>query len=238
MGRMASMIAHDLRNPLSSVKMTLQILKKHPDPKGSKEANELRQIALEQILYMEEILSDMLTYSRPDALKPEWITVDKVIDSATGLVQRTISDYGVNLTLHYQPGLPTLYADATKLRQVFSNLITNAAQATQDQPDPQIEIHAMVHLGSEGTGIRIEIIDNGSGISPKDRDKIFEPFFTTHAKGTGLGLAIVKRILDQHHAHIQLQPNQPQGVCVVVELPIRIKSTHESTQIDSKSISR
>ena len=235
-GRMASMIAHDLRNPLSSVKMTLQILKKHPDPSSSKEADELRQIALEQIRYMEEILSDMLSYTRPDAIKPEWVAIEKVIDSAIGLVQRTISDYGVTLTTHYQPGLPTLYADATKLRQIFSNLITNAAQATQDQPNPQIEISAMIHLGSEGTGIRIEIIDNGSGIASRDRERLFEPFFTTHAKGTGLGLAIVKRILDQHHAHIELQPNPPQGTCSVVVLPIRIKPTKESSQTNSKSL--
>lgn len=236
LGRMASMVAHDLRNPLSSVKMTLQILKKHPDPSSSKEASELREIALEQIRYMEEILSDMLTFSRPDALKPEWITVDKVIDSAIGLAQRALKDHDVTLTTHYQPGLPTLYADATKLRQVFSNLITNAAQASHDQIDPQVEINAMVHLGEEGTGIHIEISDNGSGISAKDKDKLFEPFFTTHAKGTGLGLAIVKRILDQHHAHIELQPRQPQGTCVAIELPIRINPTDESTQADSERV--
>ncbi len=236
MGRMASMIAHDLRNPLSSVKMTLQILKKHPDPSSSKEADELRQIALEQIRYMEEILSDMLSYTRPDALKPEWLAIEKVIDSAIGLVQRTLSDYNINLTTHYQPGLPTLYADATKLRQIFSNLITNAAQATRDQPDPQVEISAMIHLGSEGTGIRIEITDNGSGIASKDRERLFEPFFTTHAKGTGLGLAIVQQILGQHQAQITLQPNLPQGTRCVVVLPIRIKSTRESGQTGSKSL--
>jgi len=237
LGRMASMVAHDLRNPLSSVKMTLQILKKHPDPTSSEEAGELREIALEQIRYMEDILSDMLTFSRPDAPKPEWITVNKVIDSAIGLAQRILNDHNVALTTHYQPGLPTLYADANKLRQVFSNLITNAAQATQDQVDPQVEISAMVHLGSEGTGILIEICDNGSGISAKDEEKLFEPFFTTHAKGTGLGLAIVKRILDQHHAYIELQPRHPQGTRVVVELPTRINPIHETTQTDLESIS-
>jgi len=219
MGRMASMIAHDLRNPLSSVKMTLQILDKQPGNESSNEASELRQIALEQIRYMEDILSDMLTYSRPDALNPEWITIDKVLESASGLAQRQLDQHRVKLSVHYQPGLPTFHGDANKLRQVFSNLITNAAQATEKTPDPRVSVEAMVHLGPGGTGVRVEICDNGCGVDPAEGDKLFEPFYTTRAKGTGLGLAIVKRILDQHQASIDLYANEPRGSCIVVVLP-------------------
>ncbi|HDN69249.1 MAG TPA: PAS domain S-box protein, partial [Gammaproteobacteria bacterium] len=106
MGRMASMIAHDLRNPLSSVKMTLQILGKKADPAASIDTPELCQISLEQIRYMEEILSDMLSYSRPDALKPEWIPIDKVIDLAIGMSQRRKLKNQITLHTHYHPGLP------------------------------------------------------------------------------------------------------------------------------------
>ena len=227
MGRMASMVAHDLRNPLSSVKMTLQILGKRPEGESSEEADELRKIALEQIHYMEAILSDMLTFSRPDALKPEWLTIDKIIDTAISLAQRKIDECGVSVTTHYQPGLPTFHGDAVKLRQVFSNLVANAAQATQGGGNPQISIEVMVHLGPEGTGIRIDICDNGCGIDPEDQEKLFEPFFTTHAKGTGLGLAIVKRIVDQHHGTISLQPRYPQGACATVILPTTPQSNIE-----------
>ncbi len=230
MGRMASMIAHDLRNPLSSVKMTLQILGRKTGVEENEEVSELRQIALEQIRYMEEILSDMLTYSRPDALKPEWITIDKVIDLAANLAQRRLDEYGVDLTIHYHPGLPTLYGDATKLRQVFANLISNAAQATDGHPHPQVRIDAMVELGSMGTSIRVDICDNGSGIALDEHSRIFEPFFTTRAKGTGLGLAIVKRILEQHHATIEMRDNEPEGTCVVVVLPINPLSETQQTE--------
>ena len=92
----------------------------------------------------------------------------------------------------------------------------------------------MLHLGSGGTGIHIEICDNGGGIAAEDKDKLFEPFFTTHAKGTGLGLAIVKRILDQHGASIQLQPNEPQGTCAVVVLPIGPQPAMAIGQTDSE----
>ncbi len=220
MGRMASMIAHDLRNPLSSVKMTLQILEKKSGKAISADTRELCQISLEQIRYMEEILSDMLSYSRPDALKPEWISIDKVIDMAISLSQRRQEEQRVKLHTDYQPGLPTLYADATKLRQVFSNLISNALQATRGSDNAQVNVEAMVDLGLEGTSIRVDICDNGRGISSEERDKIFEPFFTTRAKGTGLGLAIVKRILDQHKATISVSDNAPKGSCISVILPV------------------
>ncbi len=220
MGRMASMIAHDLRNPLSSVKMTLQILGKQISKERSGEVDELRLISLEQIRYMEEILSDMLTFSRPDALKPEWMSIEREIDLAVNLSKRRIDEDDILLETNFHPGLPTLYGDPTKLRQVFGNLISNAAQATEGIHKPQVTIDVMVELGQIGTGIRIEICDNGCGIEPDEHEKLFEPFFTTRAKGTGLGLAIVKRILDQHHATIELLPNEPQGTCVAVVLPV------------------
>ncbi|HIP52642.1 MAG TPA: PAS domain-containing sensor histidine kinase [Chromatiales bacterium] len=230
-GRMASMIAHDLRNPLSSVKMTLQILGKAPGGTEDKKVAELRQISLEQIRYMEEILSDMLTYSRPDAIKPEWISLEKTIDAAIGLTQREIDDYKVRIRTHYQQGLPTIFADANKLRQVFSNLISNAAQATRDAEDPEVQLDTMVNLGPNGTGLSIEICDNGCGIDEEEKERIFEPFYTTHAQGTGLGMAIVKRIIDQHHGSIRVYANKPRGTCVAVVLPTAPIIESENTDI-------
>ncbi|HBH35056.1 MAG TPA: PAS domain-containing sensor histidine kinase, partial [Gammaproteobacteria bacterium] len=237
MGRMASMIAHDLRNPLSSVKMTLQILGKKSNQDISTETRELCHISLEQIRYMEEILSDMLSYSRPDALKPEWISIDKVINMAISLSQRRQEDQKIKLHIDYHAGLPTLYADATKLRQVFSNLISNALQATRESDNPRVNIEAMVELGLEGTAVRIDICDNGCGISDADLDNIFEPFYTTRAKGTGLGLAIVKRILDQHKATISVSDNVPKGSCITVILPVSpaSKITPQSDQGESQA---
>ena len=142
---------------------------------------------------------------------------------AISISQRRLEEGGVALATQYHPGLPTLYGDATKLRQVFSNLISNASQAVESVDHPQIHIDAMVELGISGTGIRIEVCDNGHGIPPEEKDKIFEPFFTTRTKGTGLGLAIVRRILEQHHASIEIRPNHPQGTCIVVILPVTPK---------------
>ncbi len=221
MGQAASMIAHDLRNPLSSIKMTLQMLGRKPAGEWGGDEHELHQIALERVRYMEDILADLLTYSRPDALKPEWIAIDKLMETAISLAQKRIDEYGVEVVTHFRPGLPTLHGDSTKLRQVFSNLIINAAQATEGiaRGQAQVSIHTRLELAPAGSRIQVDICDNGRGIDPGLQEQLFDPFFTTRASGTGLGLAIVKRILDQHGGDIVLRSGEMKGTCAVVTLP-------------------
>jgi PAS domain S-box-containing protein len=223
MGRMASMIAHDLRNPLSSIKMGLQILGKRSSPDWLEQESELKSIALEQVAYMEEILEDLLSYSRPEALTPEWISVEKLLDKAVLLAQRQIETHDVTVKTSYPPGLPTVNGDARKLRQVFSNLIINAVQATEGIQDraSKVRVSIDLDLAEDGPCVRISICDNGRGIDAHQSDKLFEPFYTTRARGTGLGLAIVRRILDQHHGLVTLEPAVGHGTCAVVILPTR-----------------
>ncbi len=221
MGRMATMIAHDLRNPLSSIKMSLKILGKRAETGGNKEASELKQIALDQILYMEEILADMLTFSRPDDLKLEWLNINKVLDQAIAINERSVRDHGANIHTEYQPQLPTLHGDPIKLQQAFSNLITNALESTDELPHkPNILIRAKLQVIDSLPKVQIDIEDNGRGMTPEQAEQLFEPFFTTRAKGTGLGLTIVKRILEQHHATITLTATESGGTCATVTLPV------------------
>lgn len=220
-GQMASMIAHDLRNPLSSIKMGLQILGKKPDHEWHEEEKEIWQIALQQVSYMEEILQDMLSYSRPEALKPEWISIDKLLNTAVIFAQKQIKDRGIEIKIRCQPNLPKLHGDSSKLRQVFGNMLINAAQATESlvTEAPWINISVELKLTDNRPEIHIEICDNGHGIKTEQAEQLFEPFFTTRAKGTGLGLAIVKRIISQHHGSVQLQPGDETGTCAIIILP-------------------
>ena len=222
MWRMASMVVHDLRNPLSSVKMTLQILGKRAEAQWGEEAQELKQIALEQVRYMEEILTDLLQFSSPDdVLKPQWVDINKVLDMAVSTTEREFHERGAKVVTEYERQLPTLHGDPTRLRQVFSNLIMNAIQSTEEvHRQPHILIRTGVML-EEGVApkIRIDICDNGPGIDPSQMEKLFEPFFTTRAKGTGLGLPIVKRIVEQHQGSIDFVPAQGGGACAIVVLP-------------------
>jgi len=233
MGRMASMIAHDLRNPLSSIKMTLQILGKRMSVDFSNEAGELSSIALEQVHYMEDILADLLQYSKPDAIKPEWLNINDVLNKSIISIQKSINEYNATLITEYQEKLPRVHADTSKLYQVFTNLMTNALQAANDfDRVPQLIVRTSLELNENMSGIKIEIIDNGPGIPPEQVEKIFDPFFTTRAKGTGLGLPIVKRIIDQHKGTISLSKTDDDGTCATVMLSTGpIELTHKATVI-------
>lgn len=221
-GRLANMVAHDLRNPLSSVKMALQILRRQAHSHLGEQARELMQISMDQIRYMEEILTDLLTYSRPDALKPEWINLDKLLDTTLSSLQKQIDESRVAVKAHYQSGVPTVHGDPVKLRQAFSNLIVNAVQACESREGdtPEVSLSVRLALVESGAKVQVEVVDNGPGIAPEMLDKLFEPFFTTRAKGTGLGLAIVKRIVDQHGGEVALESLPDQGTRALVTLPL------------------
>ncbi len=219
-GRMANMIAHDLRNPLSSIKMGMRILEKSATEfLGDKEL-ELLGIGRDQVKYMESILTNMLSYSRPENLQLEWLNIDKLIELAILNTQKQLDEYDVKISTHFQPGLPTINGDSTRLRQAFSNLILNAAQAMEhNEGKHRINIETQLQLTSKGTHILIEFIDNGYGIDADHIEQLFEPFYTTRAKGTGLGLAIIKRIIDQHHGEIKLHPNETGGTTASIIFP-------------------
>ncbi len=219
MGQMATMLAHDLRNPLSSVKMAVQILGKQA---ANAEARELTEIGQEQIRYMEDIITDMLTYARPGELKTVWLDADKLLDGVIGTVRRRISEYEAEVAASCPPGLPTFPGDASKLRQLLSNLLVNALQAAAARPvgERRVMLSADVELTAAGRQICIQVCDNGDGIEPGVRERLFEPFFTTRTKGTGLGLAIVRQIVDLHGGEIELRANSPQGTCAVLTLPL------------------
>jgi signal transduction histidine kinase len=178
MGRMASMIAHDLHNPLSSVKMSMQILGKQ----ASEDHKALVEIGLEQIHYMEEILTGILSYARPEAVKTERVNVTMLLTVTLGSLQRRIDQAGVTIETDYQSGLPVLPGDASKLRQLFSNLIVNALQSivAQGPEQPVIHIEAQLEMAERGTIITVKICDNGVGLHGLEADNLFEPFFTAN----------------------------------------------------------
>jgi nitrogen fixation negative regulator NifL len=219
-GRMANMVAHDLRNPLSSVKMSLQILGKKPTAEWGMEEHELRSIALDQVGYMERIMQDLLSYSRVMKLNPEWIKLDKLIDTVILLVQGQTTEKHIQIRTWHQPGLPTVHGDSHRLRQVFSNLILNAINATESNgSDVDISVSTHLLLDEHNQSIRIEIADHGPGIAEEIKDKIFEPFFTTRSRGTGLGLAIVRKIVEAHGGEMHFENLSKPGARAVVTLP-------------------
>ena len=217
-GRMANMIAHDLRNPLSSIKMSLQISQKQPPNMTAENASELNQIALDQVQYMEDILADLMSYSRPDALNLEWVDLTQVIEQSINLVQKEVDKTHATINTWYEKGLPLISVDARKLRQVISNLLANAIQSaeTLDGVAPVVNISVKQNLNEDGSGIKIILEDNGCGIDDDSVEELFEPFFTKRSKGTGLGLAIARRFVELQHGKLQLESGEYSGCAATV----------------------
>ncbi|MGF1747849.1 PAS domain S-box protein [Vibrio cionasavignyae] len=213
-GKVVNMIAHDLRNPLSSIKMVLQIHARN-------EKNEMFDISLEQVRFMEAILEELLAYSKPDQFKPEWIDINKLLETILASQQKLAMQSNVELLIAFQPHLPTIYADPIKLRQAIQNILLNAMQASQSTIDikPTVKLSTNIMITDSGTQLLIDIENNGQSIDPCLTEKVFEPFFTTKAKGTGLGLAIVKRIIDSHQGQITLSPISPMGTQTRIRIP-------------------
>ena len=236
-GRMANMIAHDLRNPLSSIRVGIQLTRRKPGI--DQETQELCQISLEQIRYMDNILEDLLSYSRPADLNPEWLSVNTLTEQVIMSQLRLIRDRNIFINQDLGDNLPTIHADPAKLRQVIQNLVVNAIQAADDSHGQlaRVSLRTRLIFTDQGPKLEVEICNNGRGVDPCLGDKVFEPFFTTKAKGTGLGLAIVQRIVRQHHGHISIQaiPGKQGsgGTRALLSLPVSHHPAAQPEQTDS-----
>ncbi len=216
MGRMASMIAHDLRNALSTIKMNLQILARQQG--GSADAGEHCDMSLEQVAYMEEIMHDMLSFARPEKLRLDWHDASRLMDDALATMLHTAEKQGVEVVRRGCEGLPKVYCDRIKFIEVVRNLAENALQAMPG--GGMLTIEAMLLLETPSPVIRFEIGDTGDGIDEATRPQMFEPFFTTRSRGSGLGLAIVKRIVLQHGGEVGIDSAQSSGAKLWFTLPM------------------
>lgn len=227
-GQAATTIAHDLRNPLCSIKMALQMSQRHhirqtsQNTKQPNQNNELFTIALEQISYMEKTLEDLLSFSRPEKLMPKWISIDQLIESVLSCQYKLIQDNHIDISFKIDKKSPNIFADETKIRSILQNLLINAIQATFISPVSKrnIIIKTSVTLDSPNPTLKLIIENNGETINKEELDKIFQPFYTTKNKGTGLGLAIVNQLILQHQGSIILEPMTPLGTRAILYLPI------------------
>jgi signal transduction histidine kinase len=217
MGQMASMIAHDLRNALSSVKMNLQILDSHHRKEGDGQS-ESCEIALGQVRYMETILNDMLTFARPGSAEFDWVDLGDTLRTASVSLLPETTQKSIDLRMEGEEKLPTVMADRNKLLQLFQNILGNAVHAVPEWGHITIRTRCLLDESKPAVEVRIE--DDGPGISPQIADKVFEPFFTTSARGTGLGLAIARRIVAQHGGKVYLDAAVNHGTTLIVLLPL------------------
>lgn len=215
-GELVASVVHELRNPLSAVKMNLKILaRKHP-PEGA--AAESLTIAQDQALRMERMLSQILDYSKPVKLNPAPTQVASLLNETLDPLKELISAGKIEVAIETQPGLPHLMIDRELMQQALGNLIRNAVEAMQGHLHARLQLSAYQRHSGE---LAITITDNGPGMSPAQLERIFEPFFTTRKEGTGLGLPNARKVIELHRGSLTITSREGQGTVAEIILPIR-----------------
>lgn len=216
-GRLASAIAHEIRNPLNYINLTLDHLRAKFAPEAEKQRADFEKLTAQlktEVARINHQISDFLRYSRPAKLNLQPIVAREVVEDSLRIVKPQAEDQNIRVNLTEDAAAPPILGDAEVLRSVFSNLFINAVQAMEKRGGT-----LDVAISSDKEFVKIEIADTGDGISPENLYKIFEPYFSTKETGTGLGLAIVKKIVDDHRGTIAVESKLNEGTKFTVKLP-------------------
>jgi PAS domain S-box-containing protein len=220
LGKLASGIAHELRNPLAGIKTTAQALSEEMSPEDGK--REYLNRITKEIDRLNELLKTFFSFAKPQKLNLVYCHVKDIINEIIPFLIKEIADKGIRFVESYHPKLPNIKVDKTQMHQVFLNLFLNAIQAMPNGGELKIEVSPAVPGPPEGPKqnfIRIVISDTGKGIPSHLVDRIFDPFFTTKPKGIGLGLSITYQIIKKHGGTIKVDSQWERGTSFVINLP-------------------
>jgi nitrogen fixation/metabolism regulation signal transduction histidine kinase len=209
---MAKQVAHEIKNPLTPMRLTVQSFERRfdpADPKIIEKVKEYSQTLIQQIDVMSSIATAFSDFAKMPTAKKEEINVVEVVKLALDIFNESYITYSFDNT--------ELIAnlDKTQLIRVITNLVTNAGQAVEDVENPEIEVKVI----SENHAVKITVTDNGKGIEEGVKDLIFEPKFTTKSSGMGLGLPMIKKIIEAYNGSINFTSNEGKGTVFTVILP-------------------
>jgi PAS domain S-box-containing protein len=209
-GRFASQIAHEIRNPLSSISLNVELLE--DELKGANPgAQGLIRSVLKELDRLNDIVGEYLQFSRFPKPHLKRGRVDSVIQD---LVDNYKTPARIKVEISLVPSSPEVWLDESLLRQVLENLVRNAVEAIEGDGVIQIETEVIDRF------LLIRVKDNGPGIAPEIQAKLFEPFFTTKAHGTGLGLATSQQIIFEHNGHLLVESQPGKGSTFTTLLPL------------------
>jgi signal transduction histidine kinase len=212
LGELSAGLAHEIRNPLGSIRGTAEILRDGTAVDSPQQ--EFAEILIREVDRLNRVVQDFLDFARPTSVEPDLVDLNRVIEEVLALARRMLEQGGTEIT--FTPAeLSACPGNAEQLKQALLNLVLNAMQAMPAGGRLAIATRQLPEA------ITIEIRDNGAGIDPAALEKIFDPFFTTRKEGTGLGLAITSRIIRGHGGRIDVASDLGQGTTFNVELPCR-----------------
>lgn len=218
-GRLGSAIAHEIRNPLNYINLTLDHMRLKFAPGDEEDRSVFEKLTAQlknEVARIDQQISDFLNYSRPAKADMRPIEARKVIEDSLRIVEAEAAEKNITIGVVEHENAAKILGDPEFLRSVFNNLFINAVQSMEKSGG---------HLGikitpdADGKCVNFEVADTGNGISRENLSKIFEPYFSTKETGTGLGLAIVQKIVETHNGTIAVESVEGEGTKFTVKLP-------------------
>jgi signal transduction histidine kinase len=230
-GQLAARVAHDIRNPLSAIKMQAQLLR--TKLKSGEDDRETLNTVLREVDRVEWVVKGLLDLASPGELHLEPGDINKVLRETLQLTEAKLKHLKIAVRSRLDAAVPPALLDADRLKQALLNLILNAADAMPNGGTLRVTTGS----GSDDSTVTIEICDDGVGMAPGTGDKVFDPFFTTKREGVGLGLVNTKSIVERHGGTIRLTARNGKGTRAVVTLPSAGRATEpakNSEEIDKE----
>jgi hypothetical protein len=217
LGQLASGIAHEIRNPLNFISLSIDHLK---DKIGQTEPEEKQKIAAlmtsikSETHRLNNMVENFLKYGRPMKLEIGWININRMLKEVINLAHQKTVEQGIEIECRPEE-IPLIEGDEEKLKTCLMNVIANGIQSMPGGGK------LIIRADREPHGILLVIQDTGVGIAPEDLKKVFQPYFTTKPLGIGLGLALTQRIIEEHHGKIEIESAPGKGTRVAIRLPVR-----------------
>ena len=219
-GRISASIAHEIRNPLTSVKLNIQKLTQNE--RLDEEEKEHLSISQEGIGQIEKFIKELLNFTRVSTLNPERFSIVQIVEESLKLMRHSFQEEKIILEKRFAADLPAVVVDGDKMRQVFLNILRNAVEAVGEGGRIDVEISRVKESGV--AMVKVSISDDGCGIPEKDWENIFEPFYTTKAAGFGLGLSNARKIVEQHRGSIKIAKANAKGTTFEVCIPCEVET--------------
>jgi len=214
-GHITASLSHEIRNPLSAVKMNLQILSGNQKITG----NDRRRvdISVSEVIRLEKILTQLLDFAKPLELDIKPCNISHILKSYIELLEIKFREKNLDVVTLFSDKVPLLMADGEKLGQAFINILINAIESSDPFGKISVTVKKRIKNGNDYAVVLIE--DDGHGFDKNIRAKIFKPFFTTKTKGIGLGLANVKRIVQAHNGFVEARNSEIKGAEFIIMIP-------------------
>nr|BFD63985.1 ATP-binding protein [Bdellovibrio sp. HM001] len=213
----ARRIAHEIKNPLTPIKLSAERLQRKfgatiTDPAFS----ECTTMIVKQVDGLKNLVNEFSNFARLPQARPVVANLNSVVEESLGLYRQAHPQIDFEFTK--DGDLPDFKFDPDQIKRVLVNLVDNSVSAVAKEPQPSVKV--VTRYDKDIKTVRMTVADNGEGIPAADRSRIFEPYYSTKEGGTGLGLAIVKRIIEDHNGFIRATANEPKGIKMVIEMPV------------------